>query len=276
MTLTDFLTAHSLDVLSIIWTRGSKRLRQIVSERIRKQCELDLVKDWEHFTDEQIVRLQNYENNDQPWLLLQIFNDQDTNGDGESRFTVTNRKYIFALFWLSVFIITFALVYIVAVTWIPIPPENVNNTQLVLGFVLGTLLTTIINFLFGASMQNTNVRTFTGTQYSNNANLMRNNLLTGLRNPNRNINHINDIPPIQNDNPLSMMGQSSNDLDDAEQEVYNNCPEAYTDQPTISPRKPQPGDAYIPPEPKMDGSLKPGNVPINDFDDDLGNPPPHL
>lgn len=59
-----------------------------------------------------------------------------------------NFIYIFAIFW-SVFAATFLF----TVTFIDVPPENQRNVDTVLGFLLGTVITTIIGFFFGNSFR---------------------------------------------------------------------------------------------------------------------------
>lgn len=52
---------------------------------------------------------------------------------------------------LSVYLITLAAIYIACVTFLTIPKDNVPNANLILGFVLGTLLGTVIAFNYGSS-----------------------------------------------------------------------------------------------------------------------------
>lgn len=54
--------------------------------------------------------------------------------------------YYFAAFW-SVFTAS----YIAAITFMTVPVANQRVTDTVLGFLLGTLIATIINFFFGSS-----------------------------------------------------------------------------------------------------------------------------
>jgi len=54
--------------------------------------------------------------------------------------------YFFATFWSL-----FATVYIACITFVTIPPGNVRFADLILGFLLGTVIATIINYIFGSS-----------------------------------------------------------------------------------------------------------------------------
>ena len=54
--------------------------------------------------------------------------------------------YWFAWFWAIV-----SVVYFFSVTFFSLPPDGVNFANIILGFLLGTAVSTIINFFFGAS-----------------------------------------------------------------------------------------------------------------------------
>ena len=55
------------------------------------------------------------------------------------------RKYLAAFFTIV------ALLYMTAITFFTIPKENVNNANIILGFLISTVLATIIGFYFGTS-----------------------------------------------------------------------------------------------------------------------------
>ena len=54
--------------------------------------------------------------------------------------------YILAGFWSA-----FAVGYIVLITVVDIPEKNIRFVDTVLGFILGTVVATILNFFFGSS-----------------------------------------------------------------------------------------------------------------------------
>ena len=56
--------------------------------------------------------------------------------------------YIFASLWSLA-----ASAYIGAITFSTIPPDNVRFADTILGFILGTVIATIINFFYGSSKQ---------------------------------------------------------------------------------------------------------------------------
>lgn len=54
--------------------------------------------------------------------------------------------YLFAAFWS-----VFAVSYIILITVADIPEKNIRFVDTVLGFILGTVVATILNFFFGSS-----------------------------------------------------------------------------------------------------------------------------
>jgi len=54
--------------------------------------------------------------------------------------------YILAAFWS-----VFAVSYIIVITLCEIPEKNIRFVDTVLGFLLGTVVATVLNFFFGSS-----------------------------------------------------------------------------------------------------------------------------
>ncbi len=59
--------------------------------------------------------------------------------------------YFFAWFWSGA-----ATLYIGFITFMPIPPANVRFADTALGFVLGTIVSTIIGYFYGSMLKNDN------------------------------------------------------------------------------------------------------------------------
>jgi hypothetical protein len=53
--------------------------------------------------------------------------------------------------WYAILVTSISASYIFLTTFLTIPKDNMRIVDTVLGFVLGTLLSTIINFFFGSS-----------------------------------------------------------------------------------------------------------------------------
>lgn len=56
---------------------------------------------------------------------------------------------------LAIFLTSTSLIYMTAITFCTVPKENINNANIILGFLLGTALAAIISFYFGASEEST-------------------------------------------------------------------------------------------------------------------------
>ena len=55
------------------------------------------------------------------------------------------------LYWFAIGWSVVAAIYIVAITFIPIPKDSIRFADINLGFMLGTIVTTIVKFFFGTS-----------------------------------------------------------------------------------------------------------------------------
>lgn len=83
--------------------------------------------------------------------------DKNRNGipdEDEMTYTSSSNRSASALFWFGVFITVVTMAYLFMVTWLPIPANNVRFADMASGFILG-ILTTVLGFFFGSSMQRT-------------------------------------------------------------------------------------------------------------------------
>ena len=55
-------------------------------------------------------------------------------------------KYYLATAWSI-----FAFIYVMCITFLPIPANNLRFADTIIGFLLGTVVATIMNFFFGSS-----------------------------------------------------------------------------------------------------------------------------
>ena len=51
----------------------------------------------------------------------------------------------------TIFLSLFCIIYVFTITFVPIPKENLRFADTVLGFFLGTIISTLINYYFGSS-----------------------------------------------------------------------------------------------------------------------------
>lgn len=53
--------------------------------------------------------------------------------------------------WLAAFISGASFIYLTAITFFTVPDKNIDNAKVIMGFILGTALATILGFYFGDS-----------------------------------------------------------------------------------------------------------------------------
>jgi hypothetical protein len=58
------------------------------------------------------------------------------------------RRFIYRFAWLWS---SFAILYIFVITYCNIPEKNIRFVDVILGFIMGTVISTILNFFFGSS-----------------------------------------------------------------------------------------------------------------------------
>lgn len=87
-------------------------------------------------------------------LELAKLSQQNTNGARTMQEIALQQGDTFSkrfVYYLSAFWSLFAVVYIVWITFFAIPADNVRFADTILGFLLGTVVSTIINFFLGSS-----------------------------------------------------------------------------------------------------------------------------
>jgi hypothetical protein len=112
---------------------------------------LDL-SDTENLPPEAIERLKIFEKEHEAMLLNILKEDRESarkmQSDALEQNDLFSKRFIyyFAIFWSL-----FASLYIAFITFGEIPVDNVRFADTVLGFLLGTIVATIIAFFYGAS-----------------------------------------------------------------------------------------------------------------------------
>lgn len=112
-----------------------------------------------NLSEEQITSLKNFEVNNADFLLnltRSITNIENASDARKMQIAalIQNRSSLSVNF-VYIFggaLVALAMVYIFLITWLPIPESSIRFADTILGFFLGTLMSTIINFFFGSSM----------------------------------------------------------------------------------------------------------------------------
>ncbi len=163
--LVSMLADKGLDLISGAIDGGADKAKEYIEEKTGIKLDKNL-------TDEQVAELKKFEMTNQLELeKLALANKQEDNRATEALATaqiseyanarnmqVENLKqddkfskrfvYYFAMFWS-----VFAVIYLAGITFIEIPKENTRFADTIVGFLLGTVVATLIGFFYGNSIK---------------------------------------------------------------------------------------------------------------------------
>ncbi len=164
--LVTMLADKGLDLLSSAIDGGADKAKEFIEEKTGIKMNKN------DFTPEEMVKLKELETNYTVELQkLALANKQEDNRHFESyvqaqvsemsnargmqtealkQDDIFSKRYIYYLasFWSLV-----SVLYIVAITFYEIPKENIRFADTILGFLLGTVIATIIGYFFGSSIK---------------------------------------------------------------------------------------------------------------------------
>ena len=160
------LAGKGLDLISSAIDGGADKAVEFIESKT------GIKMDGSELNDEQVAELKKFEMNNKVELeKLALANKQEDNRASEAAMSiqageysnarnmqVENLKqddtfskrfvYYFAIFWSL-----FAVVYLAGITFIEIPKENVRFADTIVGFLLGTVVATLIGFFYGNSIK---------------------------------------------------------------------------------------------------------------------------
>lgn len=147
---TGILEKQGLFFLSTLKKNGEKYPEFAIDFLTSKKFNLDDQNFLSNLTKEQLAQLRLLD-----YSIGKYLYDKNSNMD-ENREKIldhdssssTNFQYV-----IGGLLMFFALVYVVSITWVPIPSDNVRFADTTLGFMLGTVISTLINFFFGTSVK---------------------------------------------------------------------------------------------------------------------------
>ena len=165
--LVSMLADKGLDLLSSAIDGGADKAKEFIEDKTGIKLDKGI-----ELTPEEVVKLKEIETTYALELQrLALENKKEDNRNTESYITaqvnelanardmqkaalnqddVFSKRYIYylATFWSIV-----SIVYIVCITFIEIPKENIRFADTTLGFLLGTIIATIIGYFFGSSIK---------------------------------------------------------------------------------------------------------------------------
>jgi hypothetical protein len=163
--LVSMLADKGLDLISSAIDGGADKAKEYIEDKTGIKLDKGL-------TDEQVLELKKFEVTNQLELeKLALANKQEDNRASEAaqkiqadeygnarNMQIENLKqddkfskrfvYYFAMFWSA-----FAVIYLAGITFIEIPKENTRFADTIVGFLLGTVVATLIGFFYGNSIK---------------------------------------------------------------------------------------------------------------------------
>ena len=163
--LVSMLADKGLDLISSAIDGGADKAKEYIEDKTGIKLDKNL-------TDEQVAELNKFEMTNKIELeKLALANKQEDNRASEAiqniqadeygnarNMQIESLKqedkfskrfvYYFAMFWS-----TFAVIYLAGITFIEIPKENTRFADTIIGFLLGTVVATLIGFFYGNSIK---------------------------------------------------------------------------------------------------------------------------
>ena len=151
-TIVDGLYSRDVNLFALALRAMTEDEASEIIESAKRETEIDIKSSdiWSSLTPTQIDELQKFETNHRTYLLsiiekryendcmlLKKVNQQDK----DSSF---RRK-------LAVGMLIYSCVFLCMIVWIPIPESQNRYVDYILGFLTGTVVTTVINYFYGTS-----------------------------------------------------------------------------------------------------------------------------
>ena len=115
-------------------------------------CSSDLTKEMEHeeWLVDAGIRQRQQEIDEQKMYLVDVADARDMQKEALKQTDLFAKRFIY---WFAIGWSVLTVIYIFAITFATIPEKNLRFADTVLGFLLGTLIATIIQYFFGSSKQ---------------------------------------------------------------------------------------------------------------------------
>lgn len=164
--IVSMLAGKGLDLISSAIDGGTDKAAAYIEEKTGIKI------DGSDLSDEQVAELKKFEMSNKVELeKLALANKQEDNRSNEAymkiqadeyantrNMQIENLKqddkfskrfvYYFAIFWSA-----FAVIYLTGITFAEIPKENIRFADTIVGFLLGTIVATLIGFFYGNSIK---------------------------------------------------------------------------------------------------------------------------
>lgn len=163
--LVSMLADKGLDLISSAIDGGADKAKEYIEDKTGIKLDKNL-------TEEQVAELKKFEMTNKIELeKLALANKQEDNRASEATQKIQAEEYADArnmqieslkqddkfskrfVYYFAIFWSAFAVIYLAGITFIEIPKENTRFADTIVGFLLGTVVATLIGFFYGNSIK---------------------------------------------------------------------------------------------------------------------------
>lgn len=155
------LISQDLLLLASVFANNHTDEQERILVAIKLKTQIDLT----NTTTEEIVNhandLRSFQLIYQEFILDALDNDNTSVKQDTGTSLIAYRQF------LGTLLIVISLLYVLALTWIPVDPDNQRFADTSLGFILATVISTVINFFYGNSEEAKNLNSNNQIKTSN-------------------------------------------------------------------------------------------------------------
>jgi hypothetical protein len=152
--ISTFLQSKGTNTLALAYSKANSNQRERINVLLKAECNINLeLTELSTVTDVDVKDLLVFESNHGDMLNEIIISAEEAIAMEKTTTSVSN-AITNKVFYFGVALTAVTLVYLFCITWIAIPENNQRFADTILGFLMGTVLSTVITYFFGNSVKN--------------------------------------------------------------------------------------------------------------------------
>ena len=151
-TVIDGLYSKDVNLFALALRAASEKEATNIIESSVRETNIDIKNDdiWSTLSSEQVDDLQRFETNHRTYLLSIIEDKYEADSMTLKKANAQDRDSSFRR-KLAVGMLAYSCIFLCMIVWIPIPESQNRYVDYILGFLTGTVVTTVINYFYGNS-----------------------------------------------------------------------------------------------------------------------------
>ena len=151
-TIVDGLYTKDVNLFALALRAMTENEANDIIESAIRETQIDIKASdiWSSLTPAQIDELQKFETNHRTYLLSIIENKYEADSMMLKKVNEQDKDSSFRR-KLAVGMLIYSCVFLCMIVWVPIPEPQNRYVDYILGFLTGTVVTTVINYFYGTS-----------------------------------------------------------------------------------------------------------------------------